>query len=60
LSWRSERCAAEVLDAISEALLAFTEGLPPFDDVTLVVIKRTEGTENREPPRGYPTENRGV
>ncbi|HEX9370255.1 MAG TPA: GAF domain-containing SpoIIE family protein phosphatase [Roseiflexaceae bacterium] len=43
-----ERCAAEVLDAISEALLAFTEGLPPFDDVTLVVIKRAERTENRE------------
>jgi serine phosphatase RsbU (regulator of sigma subunit) len=44
-----ERCAAEMLDAISEALLAFTEGLPPFDDVTLVVIKRAEETENREP-----------
>jgi serine phosphatase RsbU (regulator of sigma subunit)/putative methionine-R-sulfoxide reductase with GAF domain len=35
-----ERAASEVLEAITEALLAFTEGKPPFDDVTLVVIKR--------------------
>jgi serine phosphatase RsbU (regulator of sigma subunit) len=37
-----ERAAGEVLQAITDALLAFTEGKPPFDDVTLVVIKRTE------------------
>jgi serine phosphatase RsbU (regulator of sigma subunit)/putative methionine-R-sulfoxide reductase with GAF domain len=37
-----ERAAGEVLRAITDALLAFTEGKPPFDDVTLVVIKRTE------------------
>ncbi len=47
-------CAAgEVLQAITDALLAFTEGKPPFDDVTLVVIKRTANgeprTENQEP-----------
>jgi serine phosphatase RsbU (regulator of sigma subunit)/putative methionine-R-sulfoxide reductase with GAF domain len=48
-----ERAAGEVLQAITDALLAFTEGKPPFDDVTLVVIKRTESQEpsikNREP-----------
>jgi serine phosphatase RsbU (regulator of sigma subunit)/putative methionine-R-sulfoxide reductase with GAF domain len=37
-----ERAASELLQAITDALLAFTEGGPPFDDVTLVVIKRTE------------------
>jgi serine phosphatase RsbU (regulator of sigma subunit)/putative methionine-R-sulfoxide reductase with GAF domain len=35
-----ERSAAAILGAINEALLRFTER-PPFDDVTLVVIKRT-------------------
>jgi serine phosphatase RsbU (regulator of sigma subunit) len=34
------RDARHVLDSIAEALLAFTDGRPPFDDVTLVVIKR--------------------
>ena len=34
--------AGEVLQAITDALLAFTEGGPPFDDVTLVIIKRAE------------------
>ncbi|HEX5689153.1 MAG TPA: PP2C family protein-serine/threonine phosphatase, partial [Roseiflexaceae bacterium] len=33
--------AAAVLAAINDALTAFTDGRPPFDDVTLVVIKRT-------------------
>jgi serine phosphatase RsbU (regulator of sigma subunit) len=37
-----ERTAGEVLQAITDALLAFTEGGPPFDDVTLVVVKRAE------------------
>ena len=35
--------ARQVLDAVAEALLAFTEGRPPFDDVTLVIVKRTAG-----------------
>jgi serine phosphatase RsbU (regulator of sigma subunit) len=35
-----ERSAAGLLSTINEALLRFTER-PPFDDVTLVVIKRT-------------------
>jgi sigma-B regulation protein RsbU (phosphoserine phosphatase) len=32
--------AAEVLEALERSLQAFTEGLAPFDDVTLVVAKR--------------------
>jgi serine phosphatase RsbU (regulator of sigma subunit)/putative methionine-R-sulfoxide reductase with GAF domain len=35
-----QQSAAAVLSAINDALLAFTGGRPPFDDVTLVVIKR--------------------
>jgi serine phosphatase RsbU (regulator of sigma subunit) len=37
-----ERTANEVLQAITDALVAFTEGKSPFDDVTLVVVKRAE------------------
>lgn len=36
------RGAAEVLQAITDALAAFTGDRAPFDDVTLVVIKRSE------------------
>jgi serine phosphatase RsbU (regulator of sigma subunit) len=39
---RRDQPAAAVLSAITEAMLAFTDGRPPFDDVTLVVIKRTQ------------------
>jgi serine phosphatase RsbU (regulator of sigma subunit)/putative methionine-R-sulfoxide reductase with GAF domain len=42
-----ERAAGEVLQAITDTLLAFTEGGPPFDDVTLVIIKRAERQEPR-------------
>jgi serine phosphatase RsbU (regulator of sigma subunit)/putative methionine-R-sulfoxide reductase with GAF domain len=35
--------ADEILKAINDTLLTFTDGRPPFDDVTLVVLKRTEG-----------------
>jgi serine phosphatase RsbU (regulator of sigma subunit)/putative methionine-R-sulfoxide reductase with GAF domain len=41
-----KRAAREVLQAITDALLAFTEGKPPFDDVTLVVIKRAAGRDD--------------
>jgi serine phosphatase RsbU (regulator of sigma subunit)/putative methionine-R-sulfoxide reductase with GAF domain len=40
-----QRAASEVLQAITDALLAFTEGKPPFDDVTLVVVRRAEHQE---------------
>lgn len=33
--------AAEVLNAITEALAQFTDSRAPFDDITLVVLKRT-------------------
>jgi serine phosphatase RsbU (regulator of sigma subunit)/putative methionine-R-sulfoxide reductase with GAF domain len=36
------RSAAEVLQAITDSLAAFTGERAPFDDVTLVVIKRAE------------------
>jgi serine phosphatase RsbU (regulator of sigma subunit)/putative methionine-R-sulfoxide reductase with GAF domain len=35
-----DRSAGEVLAAINDALVTFTGDRPPFDDVTLVVIKR--------------------
>jgi serine phosphatase RsbU (regulator of sigma subunit)/putative methionine-R-sulfoxide reductase with GAF domain len=37
---RRERPAAEVLVGITDALTRFTEGRTPFDDLTMVVIKR--------------------
>jgi serine phosphatase RsbU (regulator of sigma subunit)/putative methionine-R-sulfoxide reductase with GAF domain len=40
--------AAHLLDAINAALLAFTGGLPPFDDLTMVVLKRAAETADLE------------
>ena len=37
-----ERPAAAIIDAIVAAIDAFVEGAPQFDDITLMVIKRTE------------------
>ncbi len=39
--------AANLLDAINAALLAFTGGRPPFDDVTMLVLKRAAETGDR-------------
>jgi serine phosphatase RsbU (regulator of sigma subunit) len=37
-----ERSASAIIDAIMRSLLAFTGERPPFDDITLVVVKRTD------------------
>jgi serine phosphatase RsbU (regulator of sigma subunit) len=37
---QQDRSADEVLAGITDALTRFTEGRPPFDDLTMVVIKR--------------------
>jgi serine phosphatase RsbU (regulator of sigma subunit)/putative methionine-R-sulfoxide reductase with GAF domain len=44
-----EQPAAAVLSAINDALLTFTGDRPPFDDVTLVVIKRTATPNDATP-----------
>ncbi|MFQ3534597.1 MAG: GAF domain-containing protein [Aggregatilineales bacterium] len=41
-----KRSAAEIEQRIIQALDAFTGNEPPFDDVTLIVIKRTAAKEN--------------
>ena len=39
--------AAAIMQAINTALATFTEGRPPFDDLTLVLIKRKDGSKTR-------------
>jgi sigma-B regulation protein RsbU (phosphoserine phosphatase) len=41
-----ERSATEIEQCIIQALDAFTGNEPPFDDVTLIVIKRTTAKES--------------
>ncbi len=37
----AEEGASAVLNALTSGVTHFTSGQPPFDDVTLVVMKRT-------------------
>jgi serine phosphatase RsbU (regulator of sigma subunit)/putative methionine-R-sulfoxide reductase with GAF domain len=39
------RTAVEIMYAIEGALATFTEGRPPFDDITMVIIKRDEANQ---------------
>jgi phosphoserine phosphatase RsbU/P len=36
-----DRPAREIVERIHEAVMAFTEGAPPADDITVVVVRRT-------------------
>jgi len=36
-----DRPAREIVEKINDAVMAFTEGAPPADDITVLVVRRT-------------------
>jgi serine phosphatase RsbU (regulator of sigma subunit) len=41
-----DRPAKDIVDAIHTAVLGFTEGSPPADDITVVIARRTKPSPN--------------